>query len=202
MAKRGRARRAARRAACAHVGGRERDRQRAARAPEADALHGRAEAARAPNARGAGGQRQRVIDGGEHLDHAVEAADLEDLGDHGLHRRDGEARLARAHLLRRDHQNAQADAADVVDAGKIEHEDARAGHGSGHQWRQRRLELGSALMVNAAHGHGNDGIGDVARCDLQGASVLEEACRSAGRQPEVSIGRRPGVAKPSETALA
>ena len=84
-----------------------------------------------------------------------------------LQRGDREPRLRVAHLLGGDHQHAQADAADVVDPGKVEHQGALGGRRGGHQRRQRRLELRSASMVDAAHGHGNDGVGDVARCDLQ-----------------------------------
>ena len=69
--------------------------------------------------------------------------------------------------LGRDHQDPQADAADVLDAGEVEHERALGGGGIGHQRRERRLEVGGASMVDAAHRHGDDGVGDAARCDLQ-----------------------------------
>ena len=57
---------------------------------------------------------------GNDFEDVVEAADGEDLRDDRLQRRDGDAGAVRAHLLRRDHQHAQPDAADVFDAGEIQ----------------------------------------------------------------------------------
>ena len=121
----GRARaRSAARNLCAHAGGGQRDRQRAAGAPEAHALHGapapRVGGERRPNSAPARRRRvgktlttwsKRLI---SKISRTTAAAPPPRL------------RLALAQLLGGHHQDAQADAADVVDLRQVEHQGAAA----------------------------------------------------------------------------
>src|SRR5216117_2346356 len=65
---------------------------------------------------------ERLAGRAEHRQHEIEAADLQDLGDHRLRRGDYDAVRATCGLLRGDHQAAQACARDVFEPGHVEHE--------------------------------------------------------------------------------
>ena len=193
------------------AGGGERDRQRAARAPEADALHRAAGGCAASKAASAGAGK--LLDGAahrrKHAEHAIEAADREDLRDDRLQvRRRRSCAPARAQLLRRDHQDPQADAADVVDAGEIQHQRPSAAAGRLHERRQRGLELRGALVVDAADRRGNDDVGELAAGGFHrgsgalGARIiapLPENCTRPCRCREPSENR---TSNPAPDALA
>jgi hypothetical protein len=131
-----------------------------------------------PTAGAIGGQRrvgslgQRVLERGVDGEHLVEAADGEDLGHHALQCGHAQAGLRRAHLLRGDHQHAQAHAADVVDAGEIQHQRAAAFGSAGHQRQQRGLEIGRAAVIDAARGCDHEGVGKLLRGDVHGATLV------------------------------
>src|SRR5690349_16604141 len=65
---------------------------------------------------------ERLAQGGKHLEHQVEPADLEDFRHHGLHRSDHHARALRRGLgfLGREHQAAQPGARDVLEPREVE----------------------------------------------------------------------------------
>ena len=73
---------------------------------------------------------------------------------------------SRAHLLRRDHQHAQAHAADVVDAGEIEHETADIG--TRPQRCERGFERRRPGKVGATGGRNDDDVSERAAGYVQG----------------------------------
>lgn len=96
----------------------------------------------------------------------LEARDLEDLAHHRLQCGGSDPLAARAHLPRRHHQHAQADAADVLDRGEVEHERAVARRL--RERRQRLLQAVGAGVIDAASGHCDDDIVETADRNVQG----------------------------------
>ena len=112
----------------AHDGRGERDRERPARAPEPDAFH-RAAGGRAPSkATSAAGENCPIASRTVGKTPSTRSKRLMAKISATIGCRFATAIFAprRAQLLRGDHQDAQADAADVVDAREVEHQDALA----------------------------------------------------------------------------
>ena len=152
---------------------RERNGQRAASSPEADALHVIADLPAASNAASAVADSfstasRTDADTSRMLSKRLIAKISRD---HGLQPRDADPRAVRAHLLRRDHQDAQADAADVLDAGEIEDESALVGVRLREQRRQRLLELPCGGMIDAPHRRAHDDVGELSAGELHAVGV-------------------------------
>ena len=70
----------------------------------------------------------------------MKAADVDDLADHGRRCRNGDPALSAVHFLGGEHQHAQADAADVIDAREIDHDGKlRQPSACLDQWREVRF---------------------------------------------------------------
>ena len=115
-----------------HVASGQGDRERAPRPPEPHALHGAAEEPALRYCASAAAEHSAIASSSvavtvrmrsKRLMAKISATTL-------LQRRDEERRFALAHLLGGDHEDAQADAADVLDPGEVEHERALGGRGS------------------------------------------------------------------------
>jgi len=101
---------------------------------------------------------QRTPNRRMHVQDAIEAADREDFRDNGLQCRKREFRLVLTHLLRRDHHDAQPDAADVLNAGEIQYQRNLLVAALLQKRRQRFLELPGAGMIDATDGRGDDDV--------------------------------------------
>jgi hypothetical protein len=79
----------------------------------------------------------------EDVEQQVEAADLEDLGDHWLQRGKEHATVARLSFLGSEHEAAQAGARDVLERRQIEHQRQASARALGLE----RLEVGAEGLV-------------------------------------------------------
>src|SRR5882672_5497354 len=92
--------------------------------------------------------------------HQGELADLEDFPDYRLQRCHCDRTALGSHLLGRDHQRAQADAADVFDPGKIEDHDVTARLALREVRLQGRLEALRACVIDPARCRQHQGVAD------------------------------------------
>src|SRR5438477_9241961 len=93
---------------------------------------------------------ERLARRGEHRQHQIEAADLQDLGDHRLRRGDHDAARARRGLLGGDHQAAQAGARHVLEPRHVEHQRRAFLHAGVELRRQVGLEAFAVVVIEPA----------------------------------------------------
>jgi len=95
---------------------------------------------------------ERLAQGGKHLEHQVEPADLEDFRHHGLHGRDHHARGLRPGLgfLGGEHQAAQAGARHVFEPGHIQHQRSAVARAGVELGREVALEGIAVVVIQAA----------------------------------------------------
>ena len=162
----------------------QRHRQRAARAPEAHALHRAADPPAAPARYAAAAASEHCASASSSVAHTTSTLSkrlMVKISATTLCSAATDSRASGgAHLLGGDHQHAQAHAADVFDAGEVEHQRALALAGLGQQRCQRGFEIGGTAVVDAAGGRGHDRVGVVVRGNEHGARSWMAADR-AGR---------------------
>src|SRR5207245_6063960 len=98
----------------------------------------------------------------------MKAADFDDLANDRRRRRDGDLAPAAVHLLGGEHQHAQSDAADVVDAGKIDDDGPVLALILRQRLPQRRLESLGVREIDPAGGLGHDHVGKTAGGQFRG----------------------------------
>src|SRR5690242_10835531 len=95
---------------------------------------------------------EALADGRENVEHHREPADVEDLANGRLQRRDAERAALGLGLLGGQHQHAEPDAADVLHPREVEHDSVLPLGAARHVGRQRSLEVLRRGMIDPAHG--------------------------------------------------
>src|SRR4029453_623208 len=113
---------------------------------------------------------QRLAQRGEDVEHEGEAADLEDLAPPRAEPAHGQRPSLRLHLLGGEHEYAQADAADVLHPGQVEHDAVAPRRAASRIRKDLRLESLGRRMIDAAPRVEHDGVGKALRAQLHAPS--------------------------------
>src|SRR5580765_6903095 len=119
-----------------------------------------------------------LADRREHIENHREPADVEDLADGRLQRRDPEGAALSLGLLGGQHQDAEPHATDVLDAGEIQDHAVLPLGAASHMWRKGGLEVLRGRVVDPAHGGEHHRVHIAFRLQVHVGS-MEMAC-SAG----------------------